>query len=88
MMTFFHLNVFHAAAQELASGDIKVAIKDGAIVGSVWGPEGIMPRITGRMDTKPYAFNQGDHIAIVLPAYIDFLEKSFADGICTGGFEG
>ena len=70
-------------AEELAAGAVKVSVKDGLVVGSVLGATGAMPRIAGRMVTKPYSVASGDSVALVLPAYLDFLEKCFHDGVCT-----
>lgn len=80
-----HPPLFSFAALEMAAGAVKVTVKDGAIVGSAWGATGALPRLTGRFNAKPFSLAPGDVVAVVLPAYLDFLEKSVASGVHTGG---
>ena len=69
------------AAAALKAGRASVVVRDGFIVGtgaaaastSYDAPEdGIVPRMRGRMNYKPFVFLEGDTVALVVPAWEDF----------------
>lgn len=64
-----------AAAAAVKEGRVAVSVKDGFITGSgsYEAPEAdIVPRMTGRVNYKPYVFLRGDAVALVVPAWEEF----------------